>query len=242
MSRQVQHPAVPTHESRRPAPTAARWHRAGAWAGVAGPVAFVALVLVQDLLRADRSPVADPVSALAAGPGGWVQQLAFIVLGLLAVPFAVALHRSVRRARFGVVGPALLALTGVMNVIAVAFPMQEADSGAVLAPPGHVVAGTVFFSTAALSLLALAPRLARDPLWRGLARYTLIAGAVAAASFPVMGLLVVPDSAPLHEWYGLAQRAVVFVVVLPARVLLAVRLLEVTHARVWPEPAQRRAS
>lgn len=111
--------------------------------------------------------------------------------------------------------------------------------GAVFSPPAHRVAGSVFFATAAVSLLALAPRLARDPLWRGLARYTLIAGAVAAAMFPVMGLLVVPDGALLHDWWGFAQRGIVFVVVLPARVLLAVRLLGVTRAPVRSEPRAR---
>jgi hypothetical protein len=52
-------------------------------AGIAGPVLFVVFVLVQSLLHPDYSHVALPISALAAWPGGWVQNANFVVFGLL---------------------------------------------------------------------------------------------------------------------------------------------------------------
>jgi len=41
-------------------------------AGIAGPVIFAGVALVQSLLRPDHSLVRHPISALAAGPSGWV--------------------------------------------------------------------------------------------------------------------------------------------------------------------------
>jgi hypothetical protein len=38
---------------------------------------------------------------------------------------------------------------------------------------------------------------------------------------------VIPDDAPLHDWAGLAQRLIVLVLLFPARIVLAVRLLRV---------------
>ena len=65
------------------------------WAGVVGPILFTALVITQGLLQPDYSHVAMPISALAAWPLGWVQNLNFAVFALLLAAFTVGLHRSV---------------------------------------------------------------------------------------------------------------------------------------------------
>ena len=58
----------------------------------------------------------------------------------------------------------------------------------------------------------------------------LAAGLLAALSFPLMGALVIPDNAPLHDWAGLAQRVIVLVFLFPARIALAIRLLRLSPA------------
>jgi hypothetical protein len=40
-------------------------------------------------------------------------------------------------------------------------------------------------------------------------------------------VFAIPDDAPLHDWAGLAQRAVILVVLFPARIVLALRLSKV---------------
>lgn len=52
-----------------------------------------------------------------------------------------------------------------------------------------------------------------------------VAGILMLLSNPVMGILVVPDDAPLHEWAGLAQRVIVLGLLFPARLVLSHRLL-----------------
>jgi hypothetical protein len=72
----------------------------------------------------------------------------------------------------------------------------------------------------------LSRRLARDPRWQSLALYMRMAGAVSVVGFVVMGVLVMPDDAPLHDWAGLAQRLLILVL-FPCRIVLSLRLLQV---------------
>lgn len=197
-----------------------------AWAGILGPILFTVCFLSQELARrGEFDPVAEPVSALEAGPNGWVQRVNFVVLGLLTLVHAVGLHRW-----FGWAGPALLGLSGIGNVLAAVFPLREDASGAVYDPGGHAVAGVVFFLSSAIALLLLARRMRLDARWRRLAGYTAVAGTIALVSFPVMGALVIPEDAVWHEWAGLAQRLLILLVIFPCRVALAERMRRVVAA------------
>jgi hypothetical membrane protein len=216
--------ASPGITARRSSP----WIRPAGWAGVVGPILFTATFLAQEAFRRDEyDPVSEPVSALEAGPNGWIQQANFVVFGLLTILFAVGLHRGLQPTRRGIAGPALLFLSGIALLLAAAFPLREDAAGVTYDPGGHIVGGFIFFPGSALALVVLSRRLARDQCWRDLATYTLIAGAVAVASVAVVATLVIPDDAPLHEWAGLAQRAVILLVLFPCRVILSARLLKI---------------
>lgn len=206
--------------------------RAAAWAGIAGPVVFTAGFLAQEAARRDEySPVAEVVSALEAGPGGWVQQVNIVVFGVLTLAFALGLHAGLAPTRAGVAGPALLFLSGIALLLAAALPLREDAEGVTYDPGGHVIAGTAFFSTSAIGLIVLSRRVARDPRWRNLAAYTLIAGLLTAVAFIAMPVLVIPDDAPLHAWAGLVQRALIVLLIFPCRIALAHRLLRTTTGR-----------
>ena len=196
-------------------------------AGVVGPAVFTATFVALELVRgSDYDRVSETVSALEAGPHGWVQQANFVVFGLLTIAFAVGLHGARAPSRRGVAGPLLLGLSGVGAVLAAAFPVEEGTAGQTVSPPGHTVAGMMFFGTSAVALIVLSRRLAKDPRWSGLSGYTAVAGAVAIIGFFVMGALVMPDDAPLHDYAGLGQRILVVLVVFPCRIALAVRMLQ----------------
>ncbi len=200
-------------------------------AGIAGPILFTAVFLAQEALRRDEyDPLAEPVSALEAGPNGWVQQLNFVVFGVLTILFAIGLHRGVRPVRAGVAGPALLGVSGIGLLLAAAFPLREDAAGVTYDPGGHLAAGFVFFFSSAAGLIVVSRRLSRDPRWKGLARYTLAAGMTVVAGGIVMNALVIPDGAPLHDWAGLVQRAIILLALFPCRVVLSVRLLRVSRS------------
>ena len=192
---------------------------------------FTAGFLGQELFRIEEySPVAEPVSALEAGPNGWLQQVNFVRLRSPTIAFAVGMHRGVRPVRRGFAGPALLGVSGVGLLMAAGFPLREDAAGVTYDPGGHFVAGVTFFLSSAVGLVLLSRRLSPDPRWRGLAGYTLGCGLAAVVGFVVLGGLTGPDGAPLHEWAGLAQRVVVLGVLFPCRISLAVRLLRLSRS------------
>ena len=52
-------------------------------AGTAGGLVFTGVYLAEGATRAGYRTLAQPISALSLSPGGWVQQLNFIVFGVL---------------------------------------------------------------------------------------------------------------------------------------------------------------
>ncbi len=197
-------------------------------AGIAGPILFTVVALGQSLLRGDHSLVADPISALAAGPSGWVQDVNFVVIGVMLIAYAIGLHLGVRPARWGIVGPALLVLSGVGGVIEGVFPAIDASGAFSNEQVGHTVGAFVSFLGAGIGLILISRGLAGDPRWRGLAIYALITGIAIVILFFGFGGLVESPGAPLHPWMGLFQWVMVAVWFL-CTIILALRLLRVSR-------------
>jgi uncharacterized protein DUF998 len=199
--------------------------RAG-WAGVIGPLLFTLTWVAQELFRiAEYSPIREPVSALAAGPNGWIQSVNFAVFGMLTIAFAVGLHGVTRASKPGMVGSALFLVSGLGLLMAAAFPLRQDAAGVTYDPGGHFLAGVTFFSSSALALVVISFSLASRAEVRRLAMAIRVAGILMLLSNPVMGILVIPEGAPLHEWAGLAQRVIVLGLLFPARIALSIRLL-----------------
>lgn len=200
-------------------------------AGISGPILFSVGFMTQEFFRrGEFNPVAEPVSALEAGPDGWVQQVNFVVFGLLLIAFALGLQRGLRKSRAGVLGPAIVAWGGAGLVLAAVFPLREDAAGLTYDPTGlHTVNGTVFFLSVGVGLIVLSFRLRADPGWRDRSWYALATGIALVVMFVAIGVLVAPDDAPLHPWFGLAQRAVL-AVWFSCLVVLALRLRRVARA------------
>ena len=202
-----------------------------AWAGIAGPVLFTASFLTQEAFRRDEyDPVSEVVSALEVGPSGWIMQATFLVFGALTMLHAVGLHRGIAPSRAGLVGPALLFLSGVGNVVACILPLREDAAGVTYDPGGHVVGGMLFFLATPPAFLFLARRMGRDRSWRGFQPYAVAAGVALIVSAIVMNVLVIPDDGALHDQAGLIQRLIVLMLIFPLRVALGFRLLSTSRA------------
>jgi hypothetical membrane protein len=207
--------------------TQASWLTVAAWTGLVGPVLFTLTWVAQELSRIQEySPIEEMVSALEAGPNGWIQQVNFVVFGVLTMVFAAGLLRVLAPSRAGVIGSALLFVSGIAGVLAgAAFPLREDAAGVTYDPGGHQPNGFVFFTSSALALLVISFALAKEDDWRRLAVPVRVAGILMLVSNPFMGILVIPDDAPLHDWAGLAQRLIVLGMLFPARLVLSHRLL-----------------
>jgi hypothetical membrane protein len=202
-------------------------------AGIVGPILFAVVALVQSLLRPEHSLVADPISALAAGPSGWVQDVNFLVFGSLMIAYAIGLHLGVRPTRWGVVGLAFLVLSGVGLVWAGLFPATDATGARWDDRVLHIVAFPMTFLGAGIGLIVMSRRMAGDPRWRSLATYALATGIAVLVLLLAGGGLVRPPGAPLHPWWGLFQW-VLLAVWFPCTVVLALRLLRVARAADTP--------
>jgi hypothetical membrane protein len=206
--------------------TRSRWLVLTGWVGIAGPVLFTLTFVGQELFRIEEySPLAEQVSALEAGPNGWIQQVNFYVFGILTMVFAVGIHLGLRPSRFGVAGPALFFLTGIAAISAGVFPLREDAAGVTYDPGGHMPAGMTFFIGSTLALIVISFRVARDPAWRGLRVFIVVVAVGLVVGNVLMVRLVIPDDAPLHEWAGLGQRILVVGLLFPARIALSYRLI-----------------
>ena len=198
-------------------------------AGIAGPIIFAVAAFVQSVLRQDHSLVEHPISALAAGPSGWVQNVNFLVFGLLMIAYAVGLHRGVRPGRWGVVGFAFLVLSGIGLIWGGVFPATDAtgafDENRLLHIPGFIMT----FLGGGIGLIVMSRRMGRDPRWQSVATYALATGIAMLVLILVGGGLVRPPGAPLHVWLGLFQW-VLLAVWFPCTIVLALRLLHLARA------------
>jgi hypothetical protein len=213
-----------------------RMLRVGGTAGVVGPALFAVVFLLQNIVRTDDDAIAEPVSALSIGEYGSVQRLNFVVLGVLLLAFAAALHRGISSSRFGWVGPTLLSVAGAGLFVAAAFSLARDDSGAIYDPNFHQLGGMMFFGGTALALITLSRRLARDTRWRNLSRYVLGSGIASMAGGVLMNALAIPEDAPLHGEVGLIQRVIVLAIMFPALMALGHRLRRLDAASALAVP------
>jgi hypothetical membrane protein len=179
-------------------------------AGIFGPVLFITVVIVQGLLQPDYSHIAMPISALAAWPFGWLQNLNFFILAGMNAAFTIGLHNAIRPARSGFIGIALLLASCVGLMLAGLFPWINVNGVPTETPP-HVVGAVTTFLGASTGLILLARRMKVDTSWRSLSGYVLGTGVVMLVLFVVVGFFAVDPGTPFQKWAGLLQRVLVAV-------------------------------
>lgn len=157
---------------------------------LAGPL-YLAVGLSQALLRDGFDFLRHPLSALANGPGGWVQTANFVVSGLMVLGAAAGLGRVLgpgsRRVSWALAG------FGASMILAAVFPADPVDGfppGTPLGPPTSISpTGLVHFIVGALGFVCLAASCflaARSMLRRrasALGRLSLFSGVIVALGF-----------------------------------------------------------
>jgi hypothetical membrane protein len=179
-------------------------------AGIVAPVWFITLVIVQGVMQPDYSHIALPISALAAWPAGWIQNVNFFVSGTLLAVFAIGLNGAIRPTRSGLLGIALLIASSVGLWIAGLFPWINVN-GVPTETPSHVAGAVLTFVSAGTGHLTLSRRMAADPEWRDLSTYVLVTGIIMLLLFIVVGGFAIGEGTPFHSWAGLLQRVLVVI-------------------------------
>lgn len=199
-----------------------------ATAGICAPILFALGFVIQGFLRTDLrlgyNPITQEVSDLTAGSLGWIQQVNFLVFGLLVIAFGIGLSRGVRKASPWMVGPLLIIWNGIELIIAGLFPRRENAAGHIYDPLGvHMLNGMLFFLSIGIVLVLLSLQLARDERWRNLAIYTRVTGILVFVLNVLNGFFAEAAGDPLHPWLGLFQRTILAVWFL-CLIILALRL------------------
>jgi hypothetical membrane protein len=169
-----------------------------------GPLLFFAVATVEGSIRAGYDPIAQPISALALGPRGWIQELNFALLAASFLSLAVVWRTSLRGDRASVAGPGLFVLLTIGVMLAGIFPMDARGAPPTLVGRLHTAGGFLVFPWIPVVLLVLARRFRRDPGWRPFFGYTLATGLFCLATLTFFLLFVGPPGSSPRIATGLA--------------------------------------
>lgn len=152
--------------------------------GGVGAVLFTATYLLEGAMRPGYDAWQQPISALSLGPGGWIEQVNFIVFGVLLVLSAVGWYRFLMSGRAALWFPLLQGIAG-LGLIGTGFfsmdPFPGYPPGAAPAPSTvhgtlHTICAFTIVLALALGCFALAAHFARVLHWRGWAMYSWMSG------------------------------------------------------------------
>ena len=184
------------------------WFKIGVWAGMIGPVLFVAVFTLEGWFRPGYNSLGRYVSELSLGPRGWIQIVNFIVFGLLFLTFAQVIAHEFTDGKASKTGPILL------KIIAFCFLI----SGFFVTDPGtiftyqmswhgilHGIFGALVFSLAPISCFIFYRRFREDSKWQSLSRWTITACIIIVVAVVFMKIGQVPPSL-VNTYVGLIQR------------------------------------
>jgi hypothetical membrane protein len=157
---------------------------------VAGPF-FLALGVIQGLVREGFDFSRHALSHLANGPGGWVQMATFVFTGLMVIAAAIGLRRAL--APGGRAMTWFLTAFGASMLLAALFRADPVDGFPVGTPEGmptaistagmvHFIAGALGFLSLAIACLLAAREMSRRTA-PGLARLSLVSGLIVLLGF-----------------------------------------------------------
>jgi hypothetical protein len=164
--------------------------------GTFGGVLFTAIYLREGATRAGYDAIAQPISALGLGPGGWLQQANFVAFGTLVLASSIGWRRLLAATRHALAYPITRAVVGAGLIVDGLFS-QDPGHGY---PPGTGVVttslgGTVHNAAAFAAIVGLATGcfiLARcfsaDPAWRNWAPFAAITGVLTLAFITAFGM------------------------------------------------------
>lgn len=126
-----------------------------AFCGVVAPILFTILVIIESLLRPGYSQTYNFISDLCVGTYAIIQNINFVIFGLLIIGFALGLRGGLPspKGRALKAGVWLVVISGLGVLFAGVFPEDYLSGG-----PHNLVSATAFLAIIAAQFL----------IWRGL--------------------------------------------------------------------------
>lgn len=206
---------------------------------------FTIVYLIEGITRSGYNAWQQPVSALSLGPGGWVQQINFIVFGVISL-CTVPVVRQILKGGVGATWYPILRVLGAFSFIMLGFFSQDPTFGyplGAVVPTTPTLHGTIHIVFSFVGFLALASgsfvfarRFAREPRWHGWALYSVINGLLAIVFIALYGIL----NAQHSQIAGVFERLPGLVDTLWGLLLLVRLFLIQREASVSAKPEARR--
>jgi hypothetical protein len=164
--------------------------------GTIGSLLFTTTYLIEGATRPGYNALQQSISALSLGPGGWVQQVNFVVFGLIILSTVFAWRKVLKGGPGATWYPIFRCLEG-LGILLDGFFSQDPTFGY---PPGtalvsptlhgtlHVVFAFISITAIACGFFVLARRFVGDPQWRGWATYTVITGILTIVFITIFGI------------------------------------------------------
>lgn len=186
----------------------------------AGVGFFVLVAALLPLVEPGYDLNHQAISELALGPGGWLLNLAFCLMGAAWVALALVF----RRATDATLAPVLLTIAASLNVVSAFVHADRYDAPMTTAGTIHIIAGIATFIIVIATIFAMVRPFRRSASWQWFARPTLVWASICATAFVLLGPGILGQA---H--FGLQQRgmAVTFLSWMITTALLARRLAEV---------------
>ncbi|HYN06315.1 MAG TPA: DUF998 domain-containing protein [Vicinamibacterales bacterium] len=206
-------------------------------AGIIGPALFTLVVLVLGAIQPEYHGWLHVISTISLGPTGWLQDVNFVMFGMMMGVFTIALYRGVRPGPASLTGLAASMLSALGIILMGVFPLTRDRVGVIIQTDNHAVASVVAYVGGAVGLIALAKLLAADASWKRLANFTHKCGLTMALMFPAL-LAAMPVNSPVHLGVGVLQRGAL-AVWFTCTIVLALRLRKVLQQREIDEENDR---
>lgn len=167
--------------------------------GIIAPILFTLLVIVASLIRQDYSQIYNFISDLGVGPYAIIQNLNFVIFGILSIGLALGLRGGLPTPQGNALkaGVWLVIIFGLCIIGAGIFPEDYLSQG-----PHNLVSALAFLTIIAAQLLiGHGLKNADNTIWGRYRKYSLISGLLSII------LLLVLRVAIGGDYQGAVQRA-----------------------------------
>jgi len=184
------------------------------WAGIIGPLLFVAIFMLEGWLRPGYEPLKMYVSALSLGPRGWIQMFNFIIFGVLLLVFTRGVAAEFKSGKASRGGFILLTIIAILFLISGPFVMDPTGTPlnqVTVHGTIHGLAGGIVFILMPISCFVFLRRFREDAKWQSLQWWTLVLGIIIAAAVILLTVSTkLPDIQNVFiDWLGLIQRTII---------------------------------
>ena len=180
--------------------------------GTVGGLLFALIYLIEGITRPGYDIWQHSISLLSLGPGGWVQQVNFVVFGVITLCSAIGWRQALAPGVGAIGYPILRGLEGVGLIVDGVFSQDPADGY----PPGshvttvsghatiHVLFAFLTITAIAVGNFVLARRFAGETRWRGWAIAAVATGLLTMIFIAIFGALSAHAGTPAGLFERLA--------------------------------------